>query len=136
VPPHLKTQEFYEECAARLGERGVFITNLHPDTELYLADIKTLQSVFRQVALFRTANRGNVIALGVKYRSPAIDDPSNWTPTSRYAERFGSRLDLANIAREHVKIPAQVSRAKVLTDDFAPVEFLSTIELNNTGETR
>ena len=44
VPPHLKTEEFYRECAARLSERGAFVTNLHATSQLYYSDLKTLQA--------------------------------------------------------------------------------------------
>ncbi len=137
VPPHLKTREFYRECAARLTGRGVFISNLHATTQLYYADLATLASVFKQVALFRTANRGNVIALAVNYDAPDINDPANWADTEPFDGLFEGRLDLAAIRREHIAMPiAQMGKARVMTDDFAPVEFLNTIEINNTGETR
>ena len=49
-----KTEEFYRECAARLSERGVFISNLHATTELYYSDVKTIQAVFPQVVVLNT----------------------------------------------------------------------------------
>ncbi|MGH8020054.1 MAG: spermidine synthase, partial [Opitutaceae bacterium] len=137
VPPHLKTQEFYRECAARLTSRGVFISNLHATTQLYYADLKTIASVFKQVALFRTTNRGNVIALAVNYDTPDINDPANWADAEIFEAIFGEHLDLAAIRREHISMPAsRVEKARVMTDDFAPVEFLNTIEINNTGGAR
>jgi len=133
VPPHLKTKEFYEECAARLSDKGVFITNLHSGTELYYADLKTLREVFPQVVLFQTKNRGNVIAFGVKYRSPDMTDPANWPPTARLNAPLQGRLDLAEIRAEVIPWPTpRVARAKVMTDDFSPVEFLDAIRDNNT----
>ena len=134
VPPHLKTQEFYRECAARLSDRGVFISNLHATSELYYADVKTIQSVFPQVVLFETAGRGNVIACAVKYASPSITDRSKW-PDPKSLERpvFAGRLDLATVRDEHVPIPAERVRSmRVLTDDFAPVEFLDAMKGHNT----
>jgi len=137
VPPHLKTQEFYRECAARLTDRGIFISNLHATTQLYYADLKTICSVFTQVALFRTNNRGNVIAIAVNYTTPDINAPANWAPLERFDGRFGGRLDLAAIREEHIPMPADlVGKARIMTDDFAPVEFLNTVKLNNTGEAR
>jgi spermidine synthase len=133
VPPHLKTEEFYRECAARLSERGVFISNLHATSELYYSDIKTIQAVFPQVVLFETRGRGNVIAVAVKYRSPVITDPAKW-PSAASLEKpvFKERLDLADVRDEHVPIPVDRMRnAKVLTDDFAPVEFLDALKSNN-----
>lgn len=133
VPPHLKTEEFYRECAARLSERGVFVSNLHATTELFYSDVKTIQAVFPQVVLFNTDGRGNVIAFAVKYRTPVITDPAKWPAAAALmAPAFQGRLDLTAVRQEHIAIPeAQVARAKVMTDDFAPVEFLDTLKSNN-----
>jgi spermidine synthase len=134
VPPHLKTEEFYRECAARLNDRGVFISNLHATSELYYSDIKTIQAVFPQVVLFETEGRGNVVACAVKYKSPDITDPAKWpSAESLMQPAFKGRLDLAAVKREHARIPtARVKAGKVLTDDFAPVEFLDAIKSNNS----
>jgi len=132
VPPHLKTQEFYRECADRLGERGVLISNLHDGTKLFAHDLKTLQSVFAQVALFNTGARGNIIACAVKYREPDITNPANWTSVETLNPRFSDRLNMTFIRDERMAWPtAQVESAKVLTDDFNPAEFLNAIEENN-----
>jgi spermidine synthase len=133
VPPHLKTEEFYRECAARLSERGVFVSNLHATTELFYSDVKTIQAVFAQVVLFNTDGRGNVIACAVKYRTPVITDPAKWPAAAALmVPAFQGRLDLAAVRKERIEIPdAQMGRAKVLSDDFAPVEFLDTLKSNN-----
>lgn len=133
VPPHLKTVEFYRECAARLSERGVFITNLHATTELYYSDIKTIQAVFPQVVLFETFRRGNVIACAVKYKQPVMTDAANWAPlASLQRPAYEGRLDLAAIRNERVPIPqGRLRNARVLSDDFAPVEFLDALKKNN-----
>jgi spermidine synthase len=133
VPPHLKTVEFYRECAARLNERGVFISNLHATSELYYSDVKTIQAVFPQVVLFNTDGRGNVIAVAVKYKTPVITDPAKWPdPESLMQPAFKGRLDLAEVRKEFVPIPtARMTRARVLSDDFAPVEFLDAVKANN-----
>jgi spermidine synthase len=134
VPPHLKTEEFYRECAARLSERGVFISNLHATSDLYYSDLKTIQAVFPQVVLFATDRRGNVIACAVKYRTPVITDPSKWpAPETLANPAFQGRLDLTAVRREHIAIPAERVRAmRVLTDDFSPVEFLDASKANNS----
>jgi spermidine synthase len=134
VPPHLKTEEFYRECAARLSERGVFVSNLHAGNELYYSDLKTIRAVFPQVVLFATANSGNVIACAVNYREPVITDPANWPAVAPLQQPvMAGRLDLAAIRREMTDWPDEyVARARLLTDDFAPVEFLNAIKANNT----
>lgn len=134
VPPHLKTEEFYRECAARLSERGVFVSNLHATTELYYSDLKTIQAVFPQVVLFRTGDRGNVIACAVKYRTPVITDPARWpTPEQLARPAFEGRLNLVDLWKEQSPIPiARVRAGRVLSDDFAPVEFLDALKAGNT----
>ena len=136
VPPHLKTEEFYRECAARLDDRGVFISNLHASSELYYSDIRTIQKVFPQVVLFETVGRGNVIICAVKYRSPVITDPAKWPAVATLARPpFAGHLDLNAIRGEHIELPsARLRSARILTDDFAPVEFLDAMKTNNTHE--
>jgi spermidine synthase len=135
VPAHLKTEEFYRECAARLDDRGVFISNLHSSTALYYSDIKTIMAVFPQVVLLHTAGTGNVIIFAVKYASPAITDPAKWPkPAEIFPAALAARLDLDAIRRERIEVPlSRVSTARLLTDDFSPVEFLDTVKSNNTG---
>ncbi len=134
VPPHLKTQEFYRECAAKLGERGVFVTNLHTSTELYASDLKTIQSVFPQVVLFQTTGRGNVIVCAVKYRAPSVTDPAAWPAGDPLNAALAACIDLKALASEKTALPADETRsARVLTDDFAPVEFLDAMKVNNTN---
>lgn len=134
VPPHLKTEEFYRECAARLTDQGVFISNLHQGTELYFSDIKTIMAVFPQVVLFNPPESGNVIAFAVNYKTPVITDSSNWGAPGTLGKVFGGKLDLVKVRTEHIPIPTKdLVDAKVLTDDFAPVEFLDTVKTNNTA---
>jgi spermidine synthase len=136
VPPHLKTEEFYRECAARLSDRGVFVSNLHATSELYYSDLKTIMKVFPQVVLFETLGRGNVIACAVKYKTPVITNPMNWPAAEAVTEPvFAGRLDMAEIRGEHTLIPTpRLRNARVLTDDFAPVEFLDALKAHNTDK--
>ena len=133
VPPHLKTEEFYRECAARMGERGVFVTNLHATSQLYYSDLKTIQKVFPQMLLFETPGRGNVIAVAVKYRTPSIADESTWASADELTKKMRGLVDMERIRRERADVPQRVvDRADVLTDDFAPVEFLDALKTNNS----
>lgn len=136
VPPHLKTAEFYRECAARLSAHGVLVSNLHANTQLYYSDLRTLSAVFPQVVLYRTATTANVIACAVNYSEPAITDPAGWpSPATFDRPPFTGRLDFNEVRREWIPLPRTLmNRARVLTDDFAPVEFLDVIKSNNTTE--
>ena len=134
VPPHLKTEEFYRECAARLADRGVFTTNLHESSRLYESDLKTIRRVFPQLVLFRTPGRGNVIACAVKYRSPSIIDEARWAPAPELTRRLRGLVDMEKVKQERFAAPPDAPDAMVLTDDFAPVEFLDAVKVNNTNQ--
>jgi spermidine synthase len=138
VPPHLKTKEFYEECAAKLETNGVLITNLHATTALFYADLKTLAEVFPQVVLFRTAqNPGNIIAFAVKYRTPNITDSANWPAPASLNGPLQGRVNMELIAAERMAWPAaEITRynAKTITDDFGSPELLDAIQIGNTKE--
>jgi len=111
----------------------VFVSNLHATSQLYFSDLKTIQKVFPQVVLFEVLGRGNVIACAVNYKTPVITDPAKWPAAeSLNAPVFSGRLDLAAVRGEVTLFPVDRMRAaKVLTDDFAPVEFLDAIKSNN-----
>jgi spermidine synthase len=132
VPPHLKTEEFYRECAGRLAEHGVFITNLHSNSKLYASDLKTIRAVFPQVVLFQTAARGNVIACAVQYRSPSITEKPTPATSADLTKKLQGRVDLGEVRDGRIDFPSAEADATVLTDDFAPVEFLDAIKTNDT----
>jgi spermidine synthase len=131
APPHLKTAEFYRECAARLADRGVLVVNLLALSELYYADLRTLREVFPQVVLFGAEDTASVIACAVKYARPSITDPAHWPSAESLAQPvFQNRLDLAAVRKQVLPLPAnKVARAPVLTDDHAPVEYLHSRKL-------
>lgn len=135
VPPHLKTREFYEECAKRLTDDGILVSNLHATSELFYADIKTLQSVFPQLMLFhvRGFRVGNVIAIAAKYSSPRIDDIKLWADRTQLTRKLLGRVDMDTIASELVPLSwVPLNDSKILTDDFSPAEFLDTVKTDNT----
>ncbi len=138
VPPHLKTKEFYQECAAKLTDNGVLLTNLHATTALFYTDLKTLSEVFPQIVLFRNAqNPGNIIACAVKYRTPAITDPAKWAAPATLNGPLQGRVDMAKILTELMPWPTEeITRfnAKVITDDFGSPELLDAVQIGNTKE--
>ncbi len=137
VPAHLKTEEFLRECAARLGDQGVFINNLHEGTELFYADIKTMQKVFPQVVLLNPPGSGNVMAFGVNYKTPVITDPAKWPDPAVVGKRLFASVDLAEVKKELMPIPTkEVAAAEVITDDFNPAELLNVIKTNNEAKGR
>jgi spermidine synthase len=122
-------------CPRTSRPRSFIASAPRATSELYYSDLRTIQKVFPQVVLFETAGRGNVIACAVTYREPAVTDPSRWpAPATVQRLPFAGRLDLEEIRREYTPVMENLPRsARVLTDDFAPVEFLDTLKINNTG---
>jgi spermidine synthase len=116
VPPHLKTREFYALLKARLAPGGVVAINLHRSNRLFASDQATLRSVFSQVQLFDVPGTGNVVALA--FEGPARN--LRETDLSRFSGSFREHLGRAVAVYAG---PAQ-TEAAVLTDDYAPTEFL------------
>jgi len=109
------------------------VTNLHKDTELYAADLRTIKAVFPQVMLFETKGRGNVIACAVKYRTPDVTGVPDWAALAKANTGLAALMDLESLAGEKIAYPAKLAAsARVLTDDFSPVEFLDALKTNNT----
>jgi spermidine synthase len=129
VPPHLKTVEFYRECAARLNDRGVLVCNLLSRSGLFFSDLKTISNVFQQLAIF-DSGAGNVIACAVNYRLPALTDKSSWTASDKINPVVQKSANVVEVARYFRPIPTrEMSWAQLLTDDFAPVEYLDSVKV-------
>lgn len=130
VPFHLKTKEFYAETKKSLSYGGIVISNLHFGNLLYYSDVKTLQSSFSQVIFFKVRNRGNVIAIAANYDSPKLLDQVARYKISLANSVLRNYLDLQAIKEDTITLPEHTleKTAQVLTDDFAPVEYLRSVE--------
>jgi len=127
IPFHLKTQEFLEMVRDHLAPGGVVVANLHYGTRLYDADRVTYNAVFNQVYPFMGRIDSNVILI-------ATNSDERLTPDQM-------RERAQRLQRQHrfsFDLPAQVDfyrerdrynrRARILTDDHAPVQALDQQE--------
>jgi spermidine synthase len=89
--------------------------------------------VFPQVVLLQTPVRLNVIAFAVNYRTPSIRAERTWAPAAELTTRLHGRVDMNSVRDQRIDFPQLPRDATVLTDDFAPVEFLDAVKTNNTG---
>ncbi len=126
VPFHLTTVEFYRLLADHMSADGVLVTNLHPSTLLYLSHLRTLRKAFPQVVLIQPPNSGNMIAMAVKFATPNLMQMIAATKTESLPALLEWGVDFAAMKKSAydtaaVKLPAA---APLLSDDFAPVEFL------------
>lgn len=129
IPFHLTTKEFYEIVKQHLTPQGVVATNIWgpASNEFYYAEIKTFQAVFPRVYVVNAVTTNNNIFF-------VTQEGKEWTAAAfqkqalalhnRY--RFPFALDL--YARTFEDLTRKEVNAKVLLDDFAPVEVLRSRE--------
>ena len=125
VPFHLLTKEFYTLVKSRLAPGGVVVQNIEPSTMLFDSATATLKSVFPSVDLYDGG--GNIVAIG--HDGPQLLQADLLKRATAAQERYKPRYDLPMMveARRVFSDP----RGKILTDDFAPVETMRSIEQNN-----
>jgi spermidine synthase len=132
VPFHLMTKEFYQLVESHLAAGGVVVQNVEPTTMLFDSAVKTIHAVFPQVEFY--LNPGGAITT-VAYdgdqrsldalKQAADDRQAAYHLRYDLHEMLPNRRFLAS-AGEAIDV-----NAKLLTDDFAPVESLKAIERDN-----
>lgn len=132
VPFHLLTKEFYQLAKDHLNEGGVIAQNVEPSTMLFDSAVKTINSVFPQLDFYRAD--GNIVTVGYLGEERKAEDLAGVAQERDKA--FGLRYSLKDMLAERRRIDingGQVidANAKVLTDDFAPVEMLKNVERHN-----
>jgi spermidine synthase len=131
VPFHLLTKEFYALIKDHLAEGGVVMQNVEPTTMLFDSAVLTINAVFPQVE-FYLAN-GNVVT--VAYDGAQRSVPELQATADARQAQFGFRYRLSDMLAHRRPLNAlngSIDKgAKVLTDDFAPVETLKAIEQHN-----
>jgi spermidine synthase len=149
APFHMLTKEFYQLVKAHLAAGGVVAQNVEPTTMLFDSAVKTLHAVFPQVEFYDASGDnvgGNVVMIGYDGRDLSSSDLYRMAETheSDYKLRYGlsqmlphrfllkpvgSSFDVVNQAGQTTA--GIDDKAKVLTDDFAPVESLKAIARHN-----
>jgi spermidine synthase len=133
VPPHLKTVEFYRLAQSHLATDGIFVANVHNNTALFAADLQTMHAVFPQVGFFDVSLTANAVVVGANFAAPSFQEIVKKAEPSHFNETFRRNVDLANIGNVFhvVGRRAHEDTAPILTDDFAPTEFLEAVKNNN-----
>jgi len=132
VPFHLLTKEFYELVKNHLAEGGVVAQNVEPSTMLFDSAVKTIHSVFPQEDFYLAD--GNVVTVAYDGPPRAPEDLDKSAADREAALRL--RYDLRQMLAQRRRLPPNTGatidpNAKILTDDFAPVEALKAIENHN-----
>ena len=137
IPAHFTTKEFFSLAKEGLSQDGVFMANLIGDLSrqkpsLIMSEIKTFQSVFENSYFFATESPGltdaqNIIFVG--YNSEKKIDFSS----DAVARNDDARIRLLKdklIVTERFDL----SSYPVLTDNYSPVEYLTSKTLKRTFE--
>jgi spermidine synthase len=132
VPFHLLTKEFYQIVKDHLADGGVVAQNVEPSTMLFDSAVKTINAVFPQLDFYRAD--GNIVTVAY---DGAERKPEDLAGVARDRDKaYSLRYSLADMLNERRRIDIASGKvidpnAKVLTDDFAPVETLKSIEKHN-----
>ncbi len=125
MPYHLATVEFFKEVRKILNPGGVVTVNVAPlgPGVLYLSIIRTLAEAFPQVYLFQVPERSNVVAVAT------LDDERRSGRDIAQAigvlkSEMGDALELLNVTTPYGDHKPVVRGSPVLTDDYAPVDWL------------
>lgn len=130
MPPHLATREFFEIARERLTPNGVLAYNVITVINLGNSDAtralaRTMLQAFTQVYQFRATDSLNAVLIATR-------EPRRLTPPElrqRASSLAAKGIDLPQgliqrLASMRTDLPANVSQARILTDDYAPVEGL------------
>jgi len=124
VPWHLTTVEFVTDIQRVLRPGGAYALNVidYPPLRLIRAEVATVRAVFEEVALvsITSALAGEQ---GANFVILASDEP---LPVEALRERLATLSGLPATAITGAELDAFVGDARVLTDDFAPVDQLLT----------
>lgn len=131
VPSHLTTCEFLELARSRLKPGGVLASNIWSLTlnRYFTSQIKTYQEVFPQLYLLQATGSAHYIFIA----SPQAGRVSREQAQARARELMQGRpwsFDLASRLQSDYSdyYTGKHVEAKALTDDFAPVNLLKTME--------
>ena len=126
IPFHLMTKEFLEELKGILDDDGVVVANVFYSSRLFDAEFNTFKSVFGKCQAYLGFDSMNAMLVSPGKNCPVL--------TAKQAEQRATALEaehrfyfdilrVANQIRPNLRIDP---RAKVLTDDLAPVNRLRT----------
>ena len=125
VPFHLLTREFFQLVEDHLAPGGAVAQNVEPNTMLFEAALATMKAVFDHVDVYDAA--GNAVAIA--YNGPSLNRQQLAERAAAIDAAYAPRYPLAAMALQRQVI--DTVDARVLTDDFAPVEMLNATERNN-----
>ena len=118
IPFHLSTQEFYQIVQEHLNLGGILAMNINaisPSSPLLQAFLRTLASVFKYTYVLPVPGSLNYVVLASDEPISNVIGSNNLPPALKpFSQYFQNNIH-----------PAVVNDGLILTDDRAPVEFLT-----------
>lgn len=127
VPFHLLTQQFYQLTAKRLNDGGVLVQNIEPSTMLFDAAITTISSVFDHVDLYDA--QGNIVVIAYNGEEKSYQEIEE--RATKLDDKYSLKYPIVEMIEERRILINGAVEGEVLTDDFAPVQYLNSIERHN-----
>lgn len=126
VPYHLLTKEFFTLIKSRLSPTGVVVQNIEPTTMLLDSAIVTIRSVFPNVDVYNA--NGNIVVVGSS--GPPKSSDAMRAKAQAFDDKYHPLYSMQTLlgAKRGIMVAPD---AKLLTDDFAPVEMLHTVKRHN-----
>lgn len=121
IPFHLTTVEFLREVKGRLNKDGVAVSNILAagSNRFFDSMVVTHDEVFPLLHIFKARGSANFIFVATPAAN--LDLSAVGTEALRLQARKKLDLDLLGVANNGEEGAAYRVKAKVLTDDFAPV---------------
>lgn len=128
IPFHLMTKEFLEEVKGVLAEDGVVIANVFYSNRLFDAEFKTFLAVFGRCQVFFGDYSTNAMLVAPGPRSPMLTIKEAVGRARMLQRKHKLTFNVLTVAKRLRPDTRPEPRAKVLTDDRAPVNWLRTQE--------
>ena len=116
VPFHLMTKEFYTLLKRRLASGGAAVFNIHEPNRLFAVSVRTLQTVFATVDLYRSGfGEVAVVVTDTPRETEAVA-----LRAAELQKKYGFHHSLPELLAHRSELDP--GAGEVLTDDFAPVD--------------
>ena len=122
IPFHLTTQEFFSVLKQRLSSKGVIAVNIKGGSRLSAAQVKTMSHVFDQMVILERL--GGMIVFGGNCMMTKLDIKKRLRAVQAKRQFKGLNIERLWMIRG-LKREFWNDNTPVLTDNYAPVEYLS-----------
>jgi spermidine synthase len=134
IPFHLMTKEFLEGVKGVLSDDGAVIANVFFTNRLFDAELKTFISVFGRSQAFYGDHSGNAMIVSPGPKCDILTADGALEKAEPLRQKLGLSFDLSEVAQMLRPDAKPERKAKVLTDDLAPVNWLKEQETENPAE--